>query len=170
MGKRIFLYRHAKSDWESSYGSDHDRPLAKRGIRAAKLMGRLIANSGQIPDLAITSSAARAKQTLEISILEGGWDTEVKVDSDLYYSGVDDIFKKIKSLSDKFSSAILVGHEPKTAGLCSLLIGGGDIIFPTASIARIDFYADSWNELKYGQGQLRWHQQPAFFLKGDFEI
>ena len=170
MGKRIFLYRHAKSDWEASYGSDHERPLAKRGIKAAKLMGKLIANSGQIPELAITSSALRAKQTLELSILEGGWNTEVRVDSDLYYNSVDDIFEIIKSVTDKYSSAILVGHEPKTTSLCSLLIGGGDIAFPTASIARIDFYADSWSELKYGQGQLRWHQQPAFFLKGDFEI
>ena len=41
MAKVIILYRHGKSDWGAAYGSDHDRPLAKRGINSAKIMGKL---------------------------------------------------------------------------------------------------------------------------------
>lgn len=170
MAKRVCLYRHAKSDWYADYNSDHERPLAKRGIKAAKWMGILLNKSGQVPELAITSSAKRAKQTLEISMLKGCWNSKLEVEKRLYYGDVDEIFKLIKSVSDEYSSVMLVGHEPKTAGLCRLMIGGGDIIFPTASIARVDFAVDEWSSLEYGSGQLRWLLQPSFFIKGKFAL
>ena len=34
--KSILLFRHGKSDWNANYKEDHDRPLSKRGIIAAK--------------------------------------------------------------------------------------------------------------------------------------
>ena len=37
----LYLLRHGKSDWEALSGSDHDRPLAPRGRRAARRVGRL---------------------------------------------------------------------------------------------------------------------------------
>lgn len=170
MAKRVFLYRHAKSDWDADYSSDHERPLAKRGIKAAKWMGMLLSKSGQVPGLAITSSAKRAGQTLELSMLEGSWNSKLEVEEKLYYGSIDEIFKLVKSVSDEYSSVMFVGHEPKTAGLCSLMIGGGDIVFPTASIARVDFAVDEWSSLEYGSGQLRWLLQPSFFTKGKFAL
>ena len=77
MAKSIILYRHGKSDWGAAYGSDHDRPLAQKGIKSAKTMGKLLAKSNQIPELAITSTALRARQTLEFSMIEGKWDCDV---------------------------------------------------------------------------------------------
>ncbi|MDH3462867.1 MAG: histidine phosphatase family protein, partial [Acidimicrobiia bacterium] len=35
---QLILMRHGKSDWDASYGADHDRPLAERGVRSAELM------------------------------------------------------------------------------------------------------------------------------------
>ena len=37
--KTLLLMRHAKSDWDADYESDHDRPLNDRGL---KTMERLI--------------------------------------------------------------------------------------------------------------------------------
>ena len=37
--RSVIMFRHGKSDWDVDYGPDHDRPLAKRGIKAAKKMG-----------------------------------------------------------------------------------------------------------------------------------
>ena len=36
--KSILLFRHGKSDWNASYKRDHDRPLSKRGVKAAKII------------------------------------------------------------------------------------------------------------------------------------
>ena len=69
--KTLILFRHGKSDWDSEEPSDHDRPLAKRGRKAAKAMGKFLALAGQVPDSAVTSSAVRARSTLEIAMEAG---------------------------------------------------------------------------------------------------
>ena len=170
MAKNIILYRHGKSDWGAAYGSDHDRPLAQRGIKSAKTMGKLLAKSNQIPELAITSTALRAKQTLEFSMIEGKWDCDVIEEEKLYYDSIETILEVAKSVSEKYSSIIMVGHEPKWSSLASSMIGGGEVVFKTATMARIDFNEGSWKDLALGNGELRWLQQPSFFTKGEFTL
>ena len=169
MGKKIILYRHGKSDWGATYGSDHDRPLAQRGIKSARTMGKLLAKSNQIPELAITSTALRAKQTLEFSMLAGKWKCDVIENEKLYYDSVETVFEAIKSIPKKYSSVILVGHEPKWSALASLMIGGGNVIFKTATMARIDFNEENWEEIAIGNGEIIWLQQPSFFTKGNLK-
>ena len=170
MAKQIIVYRHGKSDWGASYGSDHDRPLAKRGIKSAEIMGKVLSKSGQVPDLAISSSALRAKQTLELSMLAGKWECDVTENEKLYYDSTETILEIIKNISDKYSSVILVGHEPKCSTLARMLIGGGEVVFKTATMARIDFDVEEWKEVEPGRGELRWLYQPSFFSKGEFGI
>jgi len=170
MSKRIFIYRHAKSDWSAAYGPDHDRPLAPRGIESAKIMGRMLGLSDQVPELIITSTATRAKQTIELSRLEGKWNCEVTENEILYSESYEEIFKLIKDLSNNYSSVMLVGHEPKCSMLVSHMIGGGDIIFKTATMARIDFIFDKWSKLFPGGGELRWMLNPSLYTKGNFKF
>ena len=170
MSKRIFIYRHAKSDWSAAYGTDHDRPLSKRGIKSAKIMGRLLGLSNQVPELIITSTATRAKQTLELSIEAGEWKCDVTENEILYSESYEEIFKLIKKLSNNYSSVMMVGHEPKCSMLTSYLIGGGEITFKTAAMARIDYIIEKWSELNPGNGELRWMLNPSLITKGDFKF
>ena len=66
--KSVILFRHGKSDWNASYGSDHDRPLNSRGIKAAKKMGLFLSTKNQIPDIVISSTATRAKTTAQLAM------------------------------------------------------------------------------------------------------
>ena len=63
---------------------------------------------------------------------------------------------------------MLVGHEPKWSSLTSTLIGGGDVTFKTATMARVDFEFKNWKRVDAGSGALRWLIPPSFFLKGSF--
>ena len=164
MSKRIFIYRHAKSDWTADYSADHERPLAKRGIKSAKLMGKLLKNADQLPDLIISSTAVRALQTIELSISEADWGMEVIQNESLYYDSYLEIFEILKDISDDYNSVMFVGHEPKCSSLCSYLGGGGQFNFPTAAMARIDFYETNWKSVKPSHGSVRWLLQPSFFL------
>lgn len=165
MSKTILIYRHAKSDWSAAYGSDHDRPLAKRGIKGAKKMGKWLGRMGEVPELVITSTALRARQTVELSALEGNWECEIREDEKLYYESTSEIFEIIKALPDKYSSVMLVGHEPKCSLLASSLTGREDIVFKTATMIRIDFDIKSWGEVNTGKGKLAWLQQPSLLKK-----
>ena len=61
----LILLRHAKAESASSTGRDIDRPLTERGHRDAAIMGRVLAQAGFIPDLALVSTARRAQETWE---------------------------------------------------------------------------------------------------------
>jgi phosphohistidine phosphatase len=170
MPKSIILYRHAKSDWNADYGSDHKRQLNERGIKSAEIMGKVLSLSNQVPELVITSSAVRAKQTLQLSIETGGWKCDVKEDKKIYYNDTGDILEIIRSVSNKYSSVMLVGHEPKWSSLTSMMIGGGKINFPTAAMSKIEYQVDDWKDIEYRTGELKWLLQPSFFRKGNFEF
>lgn len=161
--KSLFLFRHAKSDWDANFSSDHKRPLALRGINAAKTMGHLLAKSNKLPDLVICSTATRARQTLDLAEKHGNWRCESHYSDALYECHSGEVIEFIQQTNDSVNSIMLVGHEPTWSGLTSLLIGGGNIRFPTAAIARIDFYFDSWRNIKAASGELRWLLQPRFF-------
>ena len=45
------------------------------------------------------------------------------------------------------------------------LIGGGNLRFPTAALARIDLHAERWRDVDFGCGELVWRQIPRV-LKG----
>ncbi|MGR9072898.1 MAG: SixA phosphatase family protein [Gammaproteobacteria bacterium] len=160
MGKRIILFRHGKSDWESGADSDHERPLARRGEKDSKKMGKFLASAGQVPDYAISSSAARAKSTLEIASSAGGWDLSFSISHELYGAHHGAVLKIIQKLPEKYQSVMLVGHDPVWSDLTSHLIGGGSVPLKTAAMACVDFEIDGWEDVDYGQGVLAWFVQP----------
>ena len=64
--KTIFLIRHAKSSWDNQLIKDHQRPLNKRGLSDAPIMGERLKKEYPPPEKIISSSAQRAKETAEI--------------------------------------------------------------------------------------------------------
>ena len=64
MPRELLILRHAKSAWDTNAPSDFERPLAKRGRRAAPRVGRWLEEQGLIPDHVVSSPAERAKQTV----------------------------------------------------------------------------------------------------------
>ena len=65
----LLVLRHGKSDWKAEFDTDEHRPLARRGRRAARTMGRHLAAVGPAPTLALTSPALRAHDTV-LRVLE----------------------------------------------------------------------------------------------------
>jgi phosphohistidine phosphatase len=70
--KTLLLMRHAKSSWKHTELDDHDRPLAKRGKRDAPRMGQLVRQEELVPQLILSSTAVRARNTAEIVAEESG--------------------------------------------------------------------------------------------------
>ena len=77
--RSVIMFRHGKSDWDADYGPDHDRPLTKRGIKAAKKMGKYLAGLDQVPHIVVSSTAVRARTTVELAMAEGNWGSEYRL-------------------------------------------------------------------------------------------
>lgn len=154
--KTLLFFRHGKSDWDAPFDRDHDRPLAVRGQKAAQTMGRFLASSGQVPDSIVTSTALRARDTVQLASRAGGWSAPIRETLDLYGADPRSVLSLIHGEPDSVRSILLAGHEPTWSHTVSLLTGGGNVLFPTAAMARIDFDVHAWREIDFGLGGLIW--------------
>lgn len=158
--KTILLLRHGKSDWDAEFGHDHERPLNARGRKAAKRMGRFLAASGTLPDRIVTSTAVRARTTLEIVREAGGLTAPVRETRDLYGAGPDVLLGEIRTADEAADVLLLVGHQPGWGETVGRLIGGGSVRFPTAALARVDVEVARWRDVTFGRGELIWLVPP----------
>ncbi|MDA7946635.1 MAG: histidine phosphatase family protein [Hyphomicrobiaceae bacterium] len=158
----LSLFRHAKSAWDSPALGDFDRPLAPRGEKAAPRMGRYMAAENLEPDIVLCSTAARARQTLELAAAEWTSSPEIRLEEGLYHAGPADMLRALRNLGEAYDHAMLIGHNPGMHALAINLSGTGDeagleameFKFPTAALAVIDFDG-TWPAVATGQGRLR---------------
>lgn len=163
--RSLILFRHGKSDWDAPYSNDHERPLTNRGKESARCMGRLLSDTRQLPDLAISSSAMRARDTLQLAAQAGRWHCPMRIESALYERTASDVLGWVNGLEDNPECLLLVGHEPTWSELAGQLIGGAMLKVPTGAMVRIDFEVDSWQEIDAGNGSLRWLLPPKVIQK-----
>lgn len=157
--KTLLLCRHAKSSWDDSSLRDFDRPLADRGKRDAPRIGKALRKRGPLPDLIISSPAARAKATLEAVIKAAKLDIKPRFDETIYGASTPELMKLIRRLPDESSHAMLVGHNPGFEDLVNRLTGSHQRM-PTAALACVEFRVDHWEDVGDGKGMLVWLLTP----------
>jgi len=132
----LILLRHSKSDWAGDE-ADIDRPLAKRGRRQATEAGRWLATHLDRIDMAVVSTAKRARATWDLVLGELGERPKTRHDESAYAASVGELLDIIRSLSEGLGTVILVGHNPGLEGLAETLIGDW-IPLPTSALAVIE--------------------------------
>lgn len=111
--KQLILLRHAKSDWFTNAGSDHDRPLSDRGRRDAPRVGAWLSDHGYQPGMVLCSTAERARETLDLVMQGAEWpDIEVDYLSGLYLASESKILECAMDALIETDSAMIVGHNP----------------------------------------------------------
>lgn len=165
--KTLLVMRHAKSDWDADYDADHERPLNERGVRSARIMGRVLAAEGRVPDLIVTSTATRALSTAALANEAGDWDSQIVLEPSLYGTGADAAVQVASSVTDA-KRLMLVGHQPTWSVLVSLLTGDR-IEMKTAAVAVIDFDVDDWTDLPSVRGETSASYQPRDYFDTEFD-
>ncbi|WP_018624758.1 SixA phosphatase family protein [Kangiella aquimarina] len=163
--KKLYLFRHGKSDWEARFGSDHERPLAERGRIAAENMGKHLARVKQVPELILCSSSVRTKETLALAMKSGNWQSDVIYCRELYLASVQEAIELIQNQTGSVSKLMVVAHEPMCSSLIAELAMGANVKFPTASVARLSFRAEQWNQINFSKGRLDWLLTPKALFK-----
>src|SRR5260370_31274166 len=110
--KTLLVLRHGKSDWGDSSWRDSDGPLAPRGERDAPRIGKALRRRGALPDLIISSPAARARATVEAVTQAAKLANEIKFDEAVYGASSAELLKLIRRMPDGTGSALLVEHHP----------------------------------------------------------
>jgi len=155
----LYVLRHAKAEDAAAAGGDHERVLRPKGRKAAKLVGQALARLEEAPDLILSSSAARARETAELAREGGGFSAELELRRELYAGERGELIAQLAAAGGQAERILLVGHQPALSLLIAEL-AGGEPEFPTAALARIDFELERWSELAPGSGRLVWLLTP----------
>jgi phosphohistidine phosphatase len=145
---RIYLLRHAEAAAAKSGGRDLDRPLNNRGFSDAEVVADKAADKGYKPDLVISSTALRCRQTAEAVRRAADPSVEFRfVDS--IYNGTTNIYLELLASQITVNSVMLVGHNPTILQTLETLIGHDALAralprgFPTAGLAVLDPMKDA---------------------------
>lgn len=136
---------------------DFERPLKKRGIEAARLMGRHMAASSMLPEFVLCSAATRAQQTFAC-FQEGFGDTLVsRVEDTLYLADPSTIANHLATVPDDIHSVLVVAHNPGLQYMALDLSKGPseersriEEKFPTAALAVFKGEQTSWSPILAG--------------------
>lgn len=156
--KTLTLLRHAKSDWNDPIARDFDRPLNKRGRRAARTMGRAMQTEGLAFDAVIASPAARVVETLAEIVPGYGAEIAPHYDERIYLASPTTLIALIQATDDGADRLLVVGHNPGLERLALLLTEGEDtrlraelaLKYPTATLAEIELPIAHWADLSGG--------------------
>lgn len=152
--KTLFVLRHAKSSWDFPHLSDFERPLNKRGEKAAPLMGKVMREREFVPEIILSSPAMRAKTTANLVKESAECSAEIILNRSIYESGTNNLLYIISEISDAYESVMIVGHNPTFEGIVQILSGEYQRM-PTAALAIIDLNIESWSDTKPNCGNLR---------------
>jgi phosphohistidine phosphatase len=158
MSRELWLLRHGKSDREIA-ASDINRPLKKRGKRAAQQMGAWMKERKLIPDRVLTSPAERARETaLRVCEKLGINEKDIHQDIRLYASSVGLLRRVLAECPPEFERVLLVAHNPELEQILIELVGAAQLpnkkkLMPTAALARIAMPED-WTQLEPQCAQL----------------
>lgn len=140
--RKLILMRHAKAEAKAPSGEDFDRGLTGRGYRDAEIMGRVLAEAGLAPDLALVSAAERTRQTWD-GVSQSFPAAEVRFDKKLYNAASGAIRDAVERVADEADTLLLIGHNPGVpVAMLELMLEGAEpasVIdkargsFPTAS-------------------------------------
>ena len=152
--KQILLLRHAKSSWDDPALSDHDRPLAPRGQRAAAALAGHLHDSDLKVDLVLCSSARRAVETRE-RLGDAFGEAEVLEEDEIYAASDDELLDRLRRVPPEVERVALIGHNPGLHDLAVRLTRAGRKLerYPTGALAVLEFEGP-WGDLDSGRARL----------------
>lgn len=144
--KTLLLMRHAKSSWKHPELADAERGLAKRGKKDAPTMGELLKEKELVPELILSSTAVRARQTAEAVVEASGYPGEATYQDALYMAEPEGYLAALRALPDGLERVMVVGHNPGLEGLLQLLSRRIEAL-PTSTIAYLSLPVQRWADL-----------------------
>lgn len=120
--RRLVLLRHAKASSPEGV-ADADRPLASRGKHDAPVAGQWLAEHVSPIDIAVCSTAVRARQTWSLVAAELDQQPLFRPEDRLYGASAEQLLTVTQLLPDEATTALLVGHNPGMSELLHLLTG-----------------------------------------------
>jgi phosphohistidine phosphatase len=108
-------------------------------------MGKKLKERELVPDLVISSTATRAKDTASAVAKHSGYKGKRIRFESLYAAEPGAYLAVLRELTDNYQRVLIVGHNPGVEELIELLTGEIHIV-PTCTLAQIEFDIEKWSD------------------------
>jgi phosphohistidine phosphatase len=155
--RTLLVLRHAQTEDTRPGSKDSQRRLTPDGERHALEVGEYLRAQGVTIDTVLCSSAARARQTLELLKLGDQLSSDrIDIADRFYNAGTDTLVNAVRELPDDCRAALLVGHAPGAPGVVYEMtdptsstpeaVAAIEGRFPAAALAQLEFDG-AWSEM-----------------------
>ena len=108
-------------------------------------MGQLLFEEDILPDVILSSTARRARDTADLVADASGFEGEINYLESFYHAWPSDYLDALQSLSSDINIAMIVGHNPGMEMLLEMLTGEDERL-PTAALALIQLPIEYWSQ------------------------
>ena len=143
--KSLIIFRHAKSSRNEPGLADFERPLNPQGKRDALRMGIFLRDQNLEPDLILTSTARRARETTRRLVEATGLDCEIQPRQEMYGADPEELAHMLREVPEPHARVMLVGHNPTLEELVHGL-AGEEVVLPTATVAHVRLDITDWRD------------------------
>jgi phosphohistidine phosphatase len=164
--RRLLLLRHAKSSWDEPELPDRERPLARRGRRAAAALGERLAHRRVRVDRILCSPSRRTRETLALLALSP--EPPTAVPEALYLASARTLLARLRRVPPRVRTVLVIAHDPGIEQLAHSLAERGRkkalrrlaAGFKTGALAELRVPDDGWRALRPGSAYLERFTRP----------
>ncbi len=163
--KRLYVLRHAKSDWSFTKLSDFERPLNARGKQNAPYAAKILKDKAVMLDCVVSSPAVRALTTAEMVADALDYPSDkIRQEHKIYNAHVETLISLVEHLDDEHGSVMLVGHNPGVTRLVNYFVHDVAARLATCSVLAIEFDVDTWQAVAENSGNCLFFESPPHDL------
>jgi phosphohistidine phosphatase len=115
-----------------------------------------------LPDLVLSSTSSRTKETLERVAKAAGMALKARFEDTLYLAETEEIFRVVSEIEDSAASALLVGHNPGMHHIALMLSEVSEsplrkaleLKYPTCALSVLQFKVERWKDILPAEGRL----------------
>ena len=143
--KKLYLMRHATSNWPEHIPTDIERPLTPKGEKEALEMAKKLKEKASQIDFMMVSAATRTQKTAKILQEHVNFDKSL-ITKEIYETTHEHLLEVILASPDTIDSLLLVAHNPSISMLTTLFLGTyADL--PPAVLVEIHFDVLAWSDI-----------------------
>lgn len=165
MSITLYIVRHAKAEDRAIFMADHDRQLTSDGIMVAARVGHYLLEKTILPDVIISSTAPRAKDTAKVVAEQIGYDpAQIQLDELLFDGGPKAYLAALNALPDTTQTAMIVGHNPDVSYLAEFLTHQSIGSMSKGAVIAVTFDNLKWAEVSGRTGNVVFEIEPKKLL------
>ncbi len=124
-------------------------------------MGRHLKDLKILPEIIISSPAARARQSAELIAEQLDYDVgKIHLNDEIYDASVRTLLQVVNQLKDDWAQVMMVGHNPTVTYLAEYITGAEIGNIETCGIVLIQFEVKNWIDVDANTGKFKQYLYP----------